>query len=106
MDKTLNRLLAAELEAERLVEAALAEKERMTSEALGEAHVAEERFSARTAEIHAAFMDRARDRAAQTVAELQRRYDERNKALRNMAEEHEIGATDAAMGLLLESDVD
>ena len=106
MDETLNRLLAAETEAERLVEAALAEKDRVTNAALTEAHAAEKRFAARVPEIHAAFGDRARDRASQTIAELRRRYDERNKALRNMAEEHEPEAVAAALAMLLEPDVD
>ena len=106
MDKTLNRLLAAEREAERLVEEALAEKDRMIDAALAEAHQAEDRFKARAAEIHASFLDRARERAAQTVAELQRRYDERDKALRDMAKEHESEAVVAAMDLVLETDID
>ena len=106
MDETLNRLLAAETEAERLVEEALAEKERMTDAALAEAHAAEERFAARTPEIHAAFLDRAKDRASQTVSELRRRYDERNKALRSMAEEHEPDAVGAALDMLVDPDVD
>ena len=106
MDETLNRLLAAETEAERLVEAALAEKDRVTNAALAEAHAAEQRFAARVPEIHAAFLDRARDRASQTIAELRRRYDERNKVLRNMAEEHEPEAVSAALAMLLEPDVD
>lgn len=106
MDETLNRLLAAETEAERLVESALAEKERMTNEALAEAHTAEEQFAARVPEIHAAFLDRAGERASQTIAELRRRYDERNKALRSMAEEHEADAVAAALDTLLDSEVD
>ena len=106
MDETLNRLLAAETEAERLVEAALAEKDRLTNTALAEAHAAEQRFMSRVPEIHGAFLDRARDRASQTVAELRRRYDERNKALRSMAEEHEQEAVTAALAMLMDPDVD
>jgi V/A-type H+-transporting ATPase subunit G/H len=106
MDETLNRLLAAELEAERLVEEALAKKEQLTSEALADARRAEERFTARVPEIHGAFLDRAEGRASQTISELQRRYDERAKALRDMAETHGSEAVEAALSVLLDPDVD
>ena len=79
MEDTLKRLLEAERRAEAAVEEAKAERERMTREALEQAHHGEQRFQARVPEIHDAFVEKAKARAEQTVAELQRRYAERNR---------------------------
>ena len=78
-----------------------AKREEITHQALEEARRAEERFRARVGELHATFVEKARGRAEQTIAELQRRYDERSKELRQGAEAREADAVDAALGLLL-----
>lgn len=103
VDETLKRLLDAELKAEKLVAKAKAGREEVTRRALEEARQAEARFSARIPEIRDAFLGKTRERAGQTIAELQRRYDERSKDLRELAEQHEKDAVDAALALLLET---
>ncbi|MDH3671791.1 MAG: ATPase [Gammaproteobacteria bacterium] len=101
MDDMLKRLLEVELRAEKLVEEAKARREEITRQALADARSAEERFSARTPEIRGAFMEKAQARASQTIRELQRRYDERNKELRRMGEQHEPDAVDTAVAMII-----
>ncbi len=100
MDDTLKRLLDAERRAEGTVREGKAKREAITRKALKEAHHTERQFTARIPEIQASFLEKAEARASQTIAELQRRYDERNKELRQMAEEHEQEAAEAALALI------
>ena len=102
MDETLKRLLEAETQSEQIVEEAKAKREEITRQALAEARRAEQRFNERVPDLHGSFVEKAEARAAQSISELQRRYDERNQALRSMAQEHESDATDAALALLLD----
>lgn len=101
MDDTLKRLLDAELRAEHVVQEAKVKREEITRQALEEARHAEQRFHSRVSELHGAFVDKAKARAEQTIAELQRRYDERSKELRKSAETRENDAVEAALTLLL-----
>lgn len=101
MDEMLKRLLEVELHAEKLVEEAKAKREKITRQALADARTAEERFSARVPEIRGAFMEKAQARASQTIRELQRRYDERNKELRRMGEQHERDAIETAVAMII-----
>lgn len=101
MDDMLKRLLEVELRAEKLVEEAKAKREEITRQALEDARRAEDRFSARIPEIRGAFMEKAQGRATQTIRELQRRYDERNKELRLMGEQHERDAIEAAVAIIV-----
>lgn len=101
MDDTLKRLLDAELRAEQVVQEAKTKREEITRQALEEARHAEQRFRSRVNELHGAFVDKAKARAEQTTAELQRRYDERSKELRKSAETRENDAVEAALTLLL-----
>lgn len=100
----LKRLLEAELRAEQLVEQAKAKREEITRAALADARSAEERFTARIPEMRAAFLDKAQARASQTIRELQRRYDERNRELRRMGEQHEREAIDAALAMIADAE--
>ncbi len=102
MDDTLKRLIEAETKAEQLVQEARLKREEVTRKALEESRHAEQRFADRVPELHASFLDKAEARAEQTVKELQRRYDERNKALRSMADAREREAIEAALKELLE----
>lgn len=102
MDETLKRLLDAELRAEKMVEEAKARRQSITERALEDARNMERQFLARTPEIHGAFMEKAEARASQGIAELKRRYDERNMELRKMAEKHEQEAVEAALAIVLE----
>ncbi len=100
MDDTLKRLLDVESAAERQVQEAKERREALTREALAESRAAQQRFSDRAAEIHSNFKERAVERAEQGVAELQRRYDERTRELRQMADENEAEAVAAALRLI------
>ena len=102
MDDTLKRLLDAELRAEKLASDAEQEQERIIQAAIREASSGDERFTARIPDLHCAFIQKAEERAEQTVAELKRRYDERHVQLREMAEEHEQDALKGAFALLID----
>lgn len=101
MDDTLKRLLAAENAASDLVKKAQADSERLVQTAIQEARKQEERFHARTPELHASFLDKSDQRAQQTVAEMERRFEERLASLRDAAEANEEKALEAAFDHLL-----
>ncbi len=102
MDDTLQRLLDAEMRAEKTARQAEAEREDIIQGALMEARAEEERFITRIPDLHDSFTEKAGSRADQTVAELKRRYDERHTQLRNLAEEREEDALDASFALLID----
>ena len=106
MDDTLQRLLDAEMRAEKIARQAEAERENIIQGALMEARAEDERFDSRIPDLHRSFLDKAENRAEQTVAELKRRYDERHAQLRNMADEREEDALEAAFNLLLDPTVE
>jgi vacuolar-type H+-ATPase subunit H len=101
MDDTLKHLLATETGARELVEKAQTDSEHLVQTALHEARQQEQRFAARVPELHAAFLDKADQRASQTVAEMERRFQERLTQLRDAAETHEDTALAAAFRELL-----
>lgn len=101
MEDTLKRLLAAESAASDLAEKAQADSERLVHTTLHEARQQEERFEARVPELHASFLEKSDQRAKQTVAEMERRFQERLGQLRDAAETHEEAALEAAFGALL-----
>ncbi|MGD8206640.1 MAG: ATPase [Thiohalocapsa sp.] len=102
MDDTLKRLLDAEMRAERLAREAEEEQERVIQAAMQEARTEDERFTARVPDLHRSFIRKSEERAEQTIAELKRRYDERHVQLRNLAEEREQEALQAAFELLID----
>lgn len=104
MDDTLQRLLNAERRAEEIARRAEQERQRMVEDAQQEARAEEERFKARIPELHYSFIEKAESRAAQTVKELKRRYDERHGQMRTLAEEKEEDALEAAFRLLIASE--
>lgn len=106
MDSNLQRLLDAEMRAEKIAQQAEAERERIIQGALKEARAEEERFEARVPELHGSFIEKAEHRAEQTVAELKKRYDERHAQLRNLADEREDEALEAAFTLLIDPSAD
>jgi hypothetical protein len=101
MDDTLQRLLDAELQAEKVAQQAEAEQESVIQSALMEARADEDRFVARIPELHMSYLKKAEERAEQSIAELKRRYDERHVQLRNLAEEREEDALEAAFQVLV-----
>lgn len=101
MDDTLKRLLAAENAASALVEKAQADSEQLILTANQEARQQEARFEARIPELHTSFVEKSDQRAQQTIAEMERRFEERLVGLRDAAETHEEAALDAAFRELL-----
>jgi len=102
MDDQLQRLLEAEARAQAVIDAASQERQRMIEDALAAVHDAEARFEAGRAELRAPFLNEAKGRAEQAVAELARKYGERQRTLRDLASRHEAEAVDAALTLLLD----
>lgn len=102
MDDILQRLLDAEMRAEKIAQEAEQERERIIQAAVADARAEDQRFTARVPDLHRSFIRKAGERADQTIAELKRRYDERHVQLRNMAEEREHDALDTAFDLLID----
>ncbi|KHD04908.1 hypothetical protein PN36_15325 [Candidatus Thiomargarita nelsonii] len=102
MENTLKRLLTVETEAEQLVAQVQKQREQIIQQALEEAHQAEEKFKAKIPEIQASFLKQAETRATQTIAELNKRYEERKERLRSLAQENKQKALEAAINLLMQ----
>lgn len=101
MDDTLKHLLAAESAASELIENAQKDGESQVQKSLLEARQQEERFEARIPGIRASFIEKSDQRAKQTVAEMERRYQESLNQLRNDSDAHEEAALDTAFRELL-----
>ncbi len=102
MEDHLIRLLETESRAQAIIDAASAGRQRILDEALATVRDGEARFEARRGELRAPFLKEAHGRAEHIVAELARKYEERQRALREMAARHEQEAVDAALNLLLD----
>ena len=100
MEDILKRLLDAEMRAESQVEEASRQREAVIAQALEEARVAEERFQSRVEALRAPYLAQGADRAEQAIAELKKKYEERSRHLRALAESHEREAIDAAFAVL------
>ena len=105
MDEPLQRLLDAEARAQAVIDDASLERQRMMDEALAAVRDAETRFEAGRTELRAPYLHEAQGRADQMVAELSRKYGERQRMLRELAARHESEAVDAALTLLLDPTV-
>jgi V/A-type H+/Na+-transporting ATPase subunit G/H len=102
MEDHLRRLLEAEARAQAIIDAASAERERMLAQTLATVREAEARFAAERTELRAPYLKDAQSRAEDAVAELTRKYEERQRNLRDRAARHEQEAVDAALNLLLD----
>ena len=102
MEDVLKTLLDAELKAESLVAEAKGRHDQLARQARDNARAAEERFEARLPEIRQSFLAKADEHAEQTIAELKRRYEERQRQLSEIAQERKNEAAEAAMALLLD----
>jgi vacuolar-type H+-ATPase subunit H len=102
MDDTLQKLLAAEMRAEKIAQQAEEEQERIIQKAMADAKAENERFTLRIPDLHRSFIAKAEERAEQNVAELRRRYDERHVQLRDQAEQREHEALEAAFQVLID----
>jgi V/A-type H+-transporting ATPase subunit G/H len=102
VDDQLQRLLEAEARAQEVIDAASQERQRIIDDALAAVRDAEARFEAGRAGLRAPFLNEAQGRADQAVAELTRKYGERQRNLRDLASRHESEAVNAALTLLLD----
>jgi len=98
----LQRLLDAEARASAKVEAAKAEREALIERTLREVAEAEARFEASRADLRAPYLKEADAHAEQLIAELNRKYEERQHSLRDLARRHEVEAVEAAVAMLLD----
>jgi hypothetical protein len=64
----------------------------------------ERQFKDRLPEMQQSFLDKAQERAAQTIAEMKLRYGERNKTLRELAGKHESEALERAIAMLVDGE--
>ena len=103
MEAVLKRLLDTERKAEDLVDAAQAERDRIIADTQTEIHAAEAQLAARLPDLRAGFLNKATERAEQSIAELARRATEQQRDLRHIAESHEQEALSAALALLADS---
>jgi len=104
MGDSLKELLEAETEAEAIVTSGEVERDKIIQKSLDDAFDMEKQFKARLLEMHQSFVDKAQQRAEQTIAEMKLRYDERNKMLRKLADKHEKEALERAIALILDTD--
>jgi len=104
MSDSLTELLEAETEAEAIVSRGEQERDAIIQKSLDDAHIMEQQFQARLPEMHQSFINKAHERAEQTIAEMKLRYDERNKVLRNLAGKHKKEALEQAIALILKTD--
>lgn len=102
MEDVLKRLLETETRAEAIIEAAEAERKRIVDAAVAEVRQNEARFLAEAAKRRAPIMREAEDRAGQLVADLTRKFEARQRALREQADRNEDEAIAAALALLLD----
>lgn len=102
MGDSLKDLLEAEAQAEAIVAVGEGERDKIIQKALDDALEMESKLQLRLPEMRQSFIDRAQERANQTIAEIKLRYDERNKSLRELCALHEQEALDQAIALILE----
>jgi vacuolar-type H+-ATPase subunit H len=100
MEDILKRLLDAELRAEAQVEEANRQREAIIAQTLEEARIAEQRFQSRIEELRAPHLAQGAERAEQAAVELKKKFEERSRHLRSLAESHEREAVDAAFAVL------
>ena len=100
MEDVLKELLDTELQAEALVKEANARYEQLIRDARTDAQAADQEFISRLPSLFESHLLKIEDRTSQTVAELRRRYDERRRELRSVAEGREREAIEAAVDLI------
>lgn len=100
MDDALKRLLDAEQRAEKMVDDALEQRDRMIHRAREEAQEAEQHFVTSMRELRRSLNAKAEEEAARSIAEMERRSEEQRQELQSMAEHFRKDACDAAVNLL------
>jgi V/A-type H+-transporting ATPase subunit G/H len=101
MVDSLKELLEVEQQAEQIVLDAEKQRGAIKQKAIEDANATIEQFNARLPELHQSFLDKAIERAEQSIAELRLRYIEHNRQLRELAEKHEQEAIQHALDMLL-----
>ena len=104
MDDSLKRLLDAEQRAQRMVDDALEQQEKLLLRARQEAVDAETRFRNAMRELRRSLDSKAEEEAARSIAELERRAEERRQELQTLAEQYREEASDAAVRILTDPD--
>jgi V/A-type H+-transporting ATPase subunit G/H len=104
MEDVLKRLLETETHAEAIIQAAEAEHKRIVDEALAKALQAEAAFQAEAAARRQPLLKEAEERAEQLTVDLTRKFEVRQRALREQADRNEEEAVRAALALLLDPD--
>jgi vacuolar-type H+-ATPase subunit H len=104
MDDSLKELLEAEQQAENIVAQGEQKRDDIIQQAVDDARALEQQFHDRVPEMYQSFTDKAHERAAQSIAEIKVRYDERNKELRTLADQHAEDAIEHAVKLILSDD--
>jgi V/A-type H+-transporting ATPase subunit G/H len=102
MIEIIDRLLGAEAQAEAIVDEANQRKEALIKEAQDRAVLMEQQFEAGLDDLRSPYLREAEARASDAMAELGRKYTERQHMLRELAAEHESEAVDAAVALILD----
>ncbi|MDR3394591.1 MAG: hypothetical protein P4L70_06280 [Parasulfuritortus sp.] len=102
MEDVLKRLLETETRAEAIIETAETERRRIVDAALDEARRAEAGFQEEAARRRQPLLHEAEDRASQLVADLTRKYEARQRLLREQADRNEDEAVRAVLALLLD----
>ena len=105
MDDSIYELLKIDQQAEQIVLDGEKEREHIKQKALDDANAAIDQFNNRLPELRQSFLDKANERAEQSIAELKLRYNERNQELRKLAAEHELEALEVALSSLLEDEI-
>jgi vacuolar-type H+-ATPase subunit H len=102
MEDVISRLLDAEVRAEAIVGEANRQREVLINEAREKAQAMEQQFESNRDQLRAPFLKEAEGRAREAVAELNRKYLERQHNLRELASQHEAEAVAAAVALILD----
>jgi V/A-type H+-transporting ATPase subunit G/H len=105
MDDLLKKLLETELKAEAIVKDADNAREKILSEARAEAQRAQDNFAARIANLQKVLNEKAEQRAAQTIAESKKRFEEHCQTLQSLAHGREQEAVEAALAIILNTEV-
>lgn len=87
MDDTLQRLLDAELRAEKIAKRAEADLESAIKDAMALAQTNIKQFEAGIPALYSSLAEKAEARADQAMADMKRRHDERHSRLRVLAEQ-------------------
>lgn len=104
MEDVLKRLLDTEAQAEAIIAAAEAERKTLLDVASAEVLRAEKAFLAGAPERRQAVLQAAAQRAAQLAEDVARKFQSRQRALRESAERNEAAAVQAALVMLLDPD--